>query len=121
MWSFINFCEPDLVFAAEAVSAEKLAKISAHIESRVLGKVLELAEPENVLQFYLEELPNGGHGPEMYLCLQAWMNRSLDLDEKLEHATSMLSHEQFIKGLRVFYDQLKNSAIAKELIKEEGV
>ena len=121
MWSFLNFSEPDLVFAPEAVSAEKLARLSTHIEKRVVGKVIELAEPENVLSFYLEELPYGGHRPEMYLCLKAWMNRTLDLDDELEHATSLLSNEQFIQGLRVFYDQLKNSPAAKKLITGDGV
>ena len=116
MWSFINFSEPNLVFEPKVVSAEKIARMSDHIERHVVGKVLELAEPENILRDYLEELPYGGHCPEMYICLKAWMNRTLDLDCELKQAISLLSHEQFIQGLRVFYDQLRSSTVAKNLI-----
>ena len=117
----MNFGEPKLVFEPGTVSAEKLARLNAHIESRVISKVLELAEPESVLSFYLEELPHGGHRPEMYLCLKAWMNRTLDLDKDFEHAISLLSHVQFIQELGIFYEHLKNSTEARNLIAGDGV
>ncbi|MDX8352306.1 hypothetical protein [Cognatiyoonia sp. IB215182] len=121
MWSFVNFSEPDLVFAPEFVSAEKLARLSTHIRHRVIEKVLELADPEDISSFYLEQLPHGGHRPEMYLCVRAWMNRTLKLDDEFEQALLMLNKNEFIESLTAFYTQLKNSAIARTLISSSEV
>ena len=118
MWSFINFSESDLDFAPEAVSSEKLARLRKHIETRVVGKVLEMAEPEEILDLYLSEIPAGGHRAEKYLCLKAWTKRTLELDEEFEHSSSLLNHDEFIQGFEVFYAQLKRSEVAQRLISE---
>lgn len=78
--------------------------------------MLELAKPENILKFYLEKLPHGGQRPEMYLCLKAWMNRTLKLDDELQYVISLLDHDEFMDGLNTFYAQLKNSTHAQNLI-----
>ena len=121
MWSFMNFVEPNLIFAPDFINTESLARLNAHIEARVINKVLELSDPTNISNLYLEELPFGGHRPEMYLCIKAWMKRTLLLDDEYEHALSLLTHNEFKENLHVFYMQLKNSAIAHRLISEVKV
>lgn len=116
MWSFINFSEPNLVFTPDFVKTENLARLNTHIEERVIEKVLELSDPANISSFYLEELPFGGHRPEMHLCIKAWMKRTLMLDDEFEHALSLLSHGEFIDSLHAFYIQLKSSPVARSLI-----
>ncbi|MEP5633021.1 MAG: hypothetical protein ABJP79_14155 [Tateyamaria sp.] len=121
MWSFLNFSEPALVFKPQIVSDENLDRLSRHVKQRVIKKVLELAETADVVSFYLEELPYGGHRPEMYLCLMAWTKRTLKLDDEFDRAISLLNHAQFIDGLNVFYQQLKDSTVANSLISRSRI
>lgn len=117
MWSFINFGEPKLIFEPNSLNRDNFTRLSAHVEWRVLGKVLEMAEPKNALQATLDELPSGGHRPKIFLSIKAWINRTLELDDEFNQAISLLDHDHFIQSLTRFYDQLKQSDVAHELIK----
>lgn len=116
MWSFINLGEPDLVFVPNAQHAAQLMTLRSLVRKHVLPKVADLANETSVTAFYHEQIPFGGHRPEMYLSIRAWQTRSTKLDDEFDQICSRLNHQEFIDGVTKFYDRLRCSQEVAALI-----
>lgn len=109
IWSFINLGEPDLVFAPNAEPAAQITRLRNLVGKHVLPKVIDLANETSITAFYHEEIPSGGHRPEVYLSIRAWQTRSTMLDDEFDQVCSRLNHPVFIESVTKFYDRLRCS------------
>ncbi len=109
MWSFINHGEPDLIFAPNTIPAPNFSRLKEAVQQSVIPKVIELADKQNILEFYRKEVPCGGDRPEMFLAISAVLNRSTQLDEELEWIMSVLNEQMFVDSVTAFYRRIRCS------------
>lgn len=109
MWSFINLGAPELIFVPGDHHSPQLLRLHGQIRENVISKVLELANEAAILEHYRDDVPFGGHRPEMYLAIKTWQTRSILLDNEFDWVCSILTHQEFIDSVTAFYDRLRGS------------